>query len=125
MADLDHLAREFEKVHDVMPLLIARIAKTEMWMELHPQLHRAEGQAVTIAQDALGKKMVELNDVRNRFVDKEEYRREHTHLTEEISELRSSRDNGIGLHVGEQSFLDRYWPLLVAVCVVIAGHFWK
>ena len=125
MADLDHLAIEFEKVHDVMPLLIARIAKTEMWMELHPQLHRAEGQAVTIAQDALGKKMVELNDVRNRFVDKEEYRREHTHLLEEISELRTAKDTNSGEKTGEQSFMDRYWPLFVAGAIVIAEHFWK
>src|ERR1035441_7420907 len=114
---LDHLSKEFEKVHDALPSLVARIAKTEMWMELHPQLHRAEGQAVTIAQDALGKKMVELNDVRNRFVDKEEYRREHTHIQDDINNLRASRDTNSGEKAGEQSFLDRYWPLFVAGAV--------
>jgi hypothetical protein len=104
VADLDHLAREFEKVHDALPLLAERMAKTELWIELHPQMHRAEGQAVTIAQDALGKKMVELNDVRNRFVDKEEYRREHTHLLDDIAELRTTRDTSAGESVGKASF---------------------
>jgi hypothetical protein len=118
---LNHIEKEFEKIHDAYPNLAARLSSTETWISLHPQLHVAEGRAVIVAQEAQGKKMIELNDVRNRFVDKEEYRRDHNRLTAEINNLRASRDTS----AGEKGLLDQFWPLLLALAMLAVGHFWK
>ena len=50
----------------------------------------------------------------NRFVDKEEYRRDHNRLTDEINNLRASRDTS----AGEKGLLDQFWPLLLALAML-------
>ena len=118
---LDHLEREFEKVHDALPDLVTRVAVVEKWQTNHPDTHRLESVALTIAKEATDKEMVKLNDVRNRFVDKEEYRREHTRTADDIRSLRESRS----LNTGEKTLLEKIWPLLLALGTGLIGHFWK
>ena len=110
MADLDHLAEEFELVHAAVPGLLMRLAKVEKWVEIHPDIHSAERRAVDVAHTALEKKMVEFNDVRNRFIDKEEYRREHQRMQNDIQELSNSRI----VNSSEKSLLEKLWPLFLA-----------
>jgi hypothetical protein len=38
-----------------------------------------------------------------------------------IADLTKSRDTASG----EQGFLERFWPLIVAVAILVVQHFWK
>lgn len=126
--DLGHLEKEFEKVHDELPILLSRVAVTEEWQRAHPETHRLEAAALALANAAIAAKLHDMNELRKQidtergtFITREFYDREHQRIREEISDLRSSRDQG----AGEQSFLERFWPLFVAVGIVILQHFWK
>jgi hypothetical protein len=126
--DLGHLEKEFEKVHDELPILLSRVAVTEEWQRTHPETHRLEAAAFALANAAIAAKLHDMNELRKQidtergtFITREFYDREHQRIREEISDLRSSRDQG----AGEQSFLERFWPLFVAVGIVILQHFWK
>jgi hypothetical protein len=128
VADLEHLAKEFEKVHDELPILLVRIAVVEEWQRTHPETHRLEGVALSLASSMTAAKLHDMNELRKQidtergiFITREFYDREHQRIREELSDLRSSRDQG----AGEQGFLERFWPLFVAVGIVILQHFWK
>ena len=49
MADLEHLTKEFEKLHDSVPLICERIARVEKWEEMHPSVHNLEKESVALA----------------------------------------------------------------------------
>jgi hypothetical protein len=132
MPDLDHLAREFEKLHDSMPLLLSRMAVIEAWQSGHPETHRLEKVVLDTAKIATDAKLHEMNELRKQidserglYPTRELMDTKLAVVNKDIDDLRSSRDTEVGSKTTEQSFFDRYWPLFVAVIVVVAEHFWK
>ena len=129
MADLEHLAKEFEKVHDELPLLLVRIAVIEEWQRTHPDTHRLEGVALALASTTTAAKLHEMNELRKQidtergtFITREFYDREHQRIREELSDLRSSRDTSSG----EKGLLEQIWPFILAALTFLAGHLvWK
>jgi hypothetical protein len=128
MTDLDHLAKEFEKVHDALPSIFVRLTVVEKWQEHHPETHRLEAKALDLAKAAtdihlehLNKTKEQLAEDRADFVKREVYDREHQRICEEIDDLRESRDSTSG----EKSLLEKFWPLFLAALMYAVGHFWK
>ena len=129
MADLEHLAKEFEKVHDELPLLLVRIAVVEEWQRTHPDTHRLEGVALALASTITAAKLHDMNELRKQidtergtFITRELYDREHQRIREELSDLRSSRDTSSG----EKGLLEQLWPFILAALTFLAGHLvWK
>lgn len=128
MADLEHLAKEFEKVHDAIPKLLVRVSITEEWQRTHSDIHRLEGVALSIDREAVAQRMASMNELRKQidsergtFITRELYDRENQHMREEITDLRESRDIGSG----EKGLLEKFWPLLLAAAMFIAGHWWR
>ena len=80
----------------VLSRILSRITSLEETRRLHPDMHKAEEEARKIALDGLKEKMHGLNDVRNRFVDKEFFERVHNKLEDRVK-------------VNEDSKLDRAW----------------
>lgn len=151
---LDHLEREFEKVHDALPLLATRVAIVEEWIGRHPDTHRLEGVALEVAKKATDQRLESMNELRKQidmergtFISRELYDREHLRMREElaglrttqeaalanlrttqeaaIANLRTSRDES----AGEKSALERFWPLLLsaailAVAILEAAKHW-
>ena len=94
---LDHLEREFEKVHDALPLLFTRVALIEEWQSAHPNTHKLEAIAVEVARRALDEKLHTMNNLkaqidseRNTFITRELYDREHRRMQDDIANLRAS-----------------------------------
>lgn len=128
MADLEHLSKEFEKVHDAIPKLCVRISLVEEWQRSHPETHRLESFALSVAKTATDQRLESMNELRkqieserNTFVTRELYDRELARSRAEIDNLRQSRDEGIG----EKGILEKFWPLLLAAAMFLAGHWWK
>jgi hypothetical protein len=63
----------------------------ETWQKGHDDKHVLEQKAVELAYHAIEGKMVELNDVRHRFVDKEWYEANHGKMEVRITGLEQSR----------------------------------
>jgi hypothetical protein len=128
MAELEHFAREFEKVHDSLPKMEVRIAVVEEWQKSHPDTHRLEGVALELARKATDIRLESMNELRNQiseergtFVTRELYDREAQRIREELNNLRASRDSSSG----EKGLLEKFWPLFLALAMFVAGHFWK
>ena len=127
--DLGHLEKEFEKVHDELPILLSRIAVIEEWQRTHPETHRLEAAALALANAAIAAKLHDMNELRKQidtergtFITREFYDREHQRIREEISDLRSSRDTSSG----EKGLLEQLWPFILAALTFLAGHLvWK
>ena len=129
---LDHLEREFEKVHDALPGLLARLAVLETWQRGHPDTHRLEGVALSLAREATDSRLHAMNELRQQidqergmYITRELYDREHQRMQEEVANLRTSRDTS----TGEKSALERFWPLLLsaailAVAILEAAKHW-
>ena len=129
---LDHLSKEFERIHDAFPKLETRLAIVEAWQLSHPETHRLEKLALDTAKIATDAKLHDMNELRKQidnerglYPTRELVDTKLAVIHKDIADLRSSRDTNTGEKSGEQSFLDRYWPLFVAGAVVIAEHFWK
>ena len=150
VAACEHISREFEKLHDEIPGLCVRISLTEKWQEAHPDTHRLEGNALSIAKAETDRRLHEMNQMRKQidnergtFVNRELYEQQHARLREDImkgaayndakiaelaknydakiADLTKSRDTASG----EQGFLEKFWPLIVAVAILVVQHFWK
>ena len=152
---LDHLEREFEKVHDAMPELLTRIVQLEVWQRSHPDTHRLEGVALEVAKRATDQRLESMNELRKQidqergtFISRELYDREHLRMREELANLRTTQDAAItnlrttqdatnatlrtsrDESAGEKGTLERFWPLLLsagilAVAIVEAMQHWK
>ena len=125
---LERLEKEFEKVHDVVPLLSTRVALIEEWQSNHPDTHRLEGVALEVARKALDEKLHTMNNLkaqidseRNTFITRELYDREHRRMQDDVANLRSSRD----ADTGGKTLLEKFWPILLGVVALLLGHFWK
>ena len=105
---IDHLAREFEKVHDAFPKLETRIAVIEAWQSHHPETHKLEGKALELAEKATAIKL-ELFD------------REHQRVVRQIGSLLESRDSS----VGEKVEYGRFLPWLLAAATSAIAFFKK
>lgn len=128
MADLEHLAKEFEKVHDALPEMLVRTARLEQWVAAHPETHRLEGVVLSVAKAATDQRLESMNELRKQidtergtFITRELYDREHRRIQDDVNGLRTSRDE----NSGEKGFLEKFWPLFLAVGMFIVGHFWK
>ena len=141
---LDHLEREFEKVHDALPILATRVALVEEWQQSQPGTHRLEGVALTVAKEATDKRLEDMNNLRkqidserNTFITRELYDREHLRMREELTNLRMTQEAAIANlrtsrdeSVGEKGTLERFWPLLLsagilAIAIIEAAQHWK
>ena len=130
---LDHLSREFEKVHAALPVLTTRVAVVESWIVKHPDTHRLEGVALALAREATDGRLHSMNELRQQidrergtYITCELYDREHQRLQADIASLRSSRDTS----TGEKSALERFWPLLLsaallALAIIEAAKHWQ
>ena len=129
MADLEHLASEFEKLHDAMPAIVTELAVVKEWQRTHPDTHRLEAIALAVAKAATDERLHSMNEMRKQidnergtFITRELYDREHFRLITEVKELRAKSDNSSG----EKGALELAWPFLLAVGTFIAGHMvWK
>ena len=159
MADLEHLSKEFEKVHDSIPRLCVRLSLVEEWQKAHPETHRLEGVALSVAKVATDLRLESMNELRKQidsergsfvtrelyahehermrgeyealrkqidsergsFVTRELYDREREQSRGELSDLRASRDE----RTGEKGILEKFWPLLLAAAMFLAGHWWR
>src|ERR1035441_4420028 len=90
MINVDHLAKEFEKLHDEFPKLLVHVALLEEWQRIHPDTHRLEGVALSIIKNATDLRLESMNELRKQietergsFVARELYDREHSHRSEE------------------------------------------
>ena len=136
MAGLEHLAKEFEKVHDALPGLVTRIVQLEVWQSSHPDTHRLEGVALEVAKRATDQRLESMNELRKQidmergtFISRELYDREHLRIREELTTLRTTQEAAIANlrtsrdeSVGEKGTLERFWPLLLSAGILaIAG----
>jgi hypothetical protein len=124
--NLEHLKREFERVHDALPALDRRITVLEAWQISHPDTHRLEGVALNVAKEATDKRLEAMNDLRKQidnergsFITRELYDREHLRLRDDISNLAKSRDSASG----EKGLLEQFWPWLLACLTFLAGKY--
>ena len=74
-------------------------ATFETWQKAHAVEHTLEGKAVELAYHAMEGKMVELNDVRHRFVDKEWFEKIHGAFEARVVVLEEWRWKIIGMMV--------------------------
>ena len=128
MATLEHIAKEFEKVHDSLPKLEVRLAVVETWQKSHPDTHRLERVALDIDKRATDLRLEYMNELRSQinaergtFVLRELYDRETKRVHELINTLREARAG----HTGEQTELMKFLPWLLAAVVAIVAHCWK
>jgi hypothetical protein len=128
MVELEHLSKEFEKVHDAFPGLIVRLAVMEHWQSSHLDTHRLEDLAVGAAKIATDLRLKEMNYMRRQieaergiYITRELYDREHQRIHDEINDLRTSRDTG----AGAKGIVEKFWPLFLAALMFLVGHFWK
>jgi hypothetical protein len=124
--NLEHLKREFERVHDALPALDRRITVLEAWQISHPDTHRLEGVALNVAKEATDKRLEAMNDLRKQidnergsFITRELYDREHLRLRDDIANLAKSRDSASG----EKGLLEQFWPWLLACLTFLAGKY--
>jgi hypothetical protein len=107
MIDLEHLAKEFEKLHDALPTLRERVSKMEEWQRAHPDIHRLEKEgvataftaaniALSTAKEEIERRLLSGNKLREQiesergsFVARELYDREHDALGQEIVDVRN------------------------------------
>jgi hypothetical protein len=123
---LEHLQKEFERVHDAMPPLDRRITVLEAWQSSHPDTHRLEGIALGVAKEATDKRLESMNELRKQidtergtFVTRELYDREHLRLRDDITNLSKSRDTS----AGSAGLLDKIWPWILACLTFLAGKY--
>ena len=123
---LEHLQKEFERVHDALPALDRRITVLEAWQISHPDTHRLEGVALNAAKEATDKRLESMNELRKQidtergtFVTRELYDREHRRLLDDIASLSKSRDSASG----EKGLLEQFWPWLLACLTFLAGKY--
>ena len=69
------------------------------WKEAHAIEHTLEAKAVELAYHAIEGKMVELNDVRHRFVDKEWFEKIHGAVEARVTVLEEWRWKIIGMMI--------------------------
>ena len=108
MADLEHIAREFEKVHDAVPKLETRLAVVEAWQHHHPETHLLESKALALAARATDLKM-------------EMFDREHQRVVNQIDGLAKSRDTSSGA----KSEWGKLLPWLLAAVSAAVAFFKK
>ena len=72
-------------------------AQFETWQKAHATEHTLEAKAVELAYHAIEGKMVELNDVRHRFVDKEWFEKVHGAAEARVAILEEWRWKIIGM----------------------------
>ena len=92
-------------------------ATFKVWKEAHVTEHVLEQRAVELAYKALEGKMVELNDVRHRFVDKEWYEANHGKMEVRIASLEQNRV--------EKTWFDKVHGALEAKVAVLDEWRWK
>ena len=88
-----------------------------VWRESHVTEHTLEQRAVELAYKAIEGKMVELNDVRHRFVDKEWYEANHGKMEVRIAVLEQSRV--------EKDWFEKVQGALEAKVAVLDEWRWK
>lgn len=92
-------------------------ATFKVWKDAHITEHVLEQRAVELAYKALEGKMVELNDIRHRFVDKEWYEANHGKTEVRIAGLEQSRV--------EKDWFDKVHGALEAKVAVLDEWRWK
>jgi hypothetical protein len=117
--------------------LESRVVALEKFEQLHTGMHEAEEKARTIALDGLKEKMHALNDVRNRFVDKEWFEKTHEKLESKVNENFAAMTHKVNntaqtLHdridTVMQPYVDRlsavekvYWKILAVAGAIAIG----
>lgn len=95
-AALEATFQSWQKMSDEGKVAVLE-ATFETWQKGHDDKHVLEQKAVELAHHAIEGKMVELNDVRHRFVDKEWFEKIHGAVEAKVAVLDEWRWKTIGM----------------------------
>ena len=80
----------------------------------------ATQESLTQARRDMERRMVELNDVRTRFMPREVYERDHAAVSNRVTSLEKSRDAAVGQLIAYGSIIG----FILALGTILV-HFWK
>ena len=101
---------------------LERIAALEAYRELHAEHHRLEERAVDTVRDDLKDRLEELNNVRQRFLDKDLFEKVHSILDARVSKLELAGSSS----PGERGLLKYAWQAaLLGTGWLIRHLMWK